>query len=116
VELLVSIVVAGVALTGIYYYYAIVQQTMREQSRLSETQLEARLGMELLASDLQRAGYLATPNSRVDRMVCNPPGERRTTCSGGDAERERAGVPAERDGAERIGAERGGEHERDRTT
>ncbi|MBI5502266.1 MAG: prepilin-type N-terminal cleavage/methylation domain-containing protein [Deltaproteobacteria bacterium] len=70
VELLVSIVVAGVALAGIYYYYSAVQYGMREQSRISQAQLAARLGMELIAGDIQRAGFLATPNSRVDPNVC----------------------------------------------
>ena len=69
VELLVSVVVAGVALAGIYYYYSAVQGSMREQGRISQAQLEARLGMELIASDLQRAGFLATPNSVVDPSV-----------------------------------------------
>ncbi|MBI5485857.1 MAG: prepilin-type N-terminal cleavage/methylation domain-containing protein [Deltaproteobacteria bacterium] len=70
VELLVSIVVASVALAGIYYYYSTVQYSMREQSRISQAQLGARLGMELIAGDIQRAGFLATPNSRVDPNVC----------------------------------------------
>jgi prepilin-type N-terminal cleavage/methylation domain-containing protein len=69
VELLVSVVVAGVALAGIYYYYSAVQGAMREQGRISQAQLEARLGMELIAADLQRAGFLATPNSVVDPSV-----------------------------------------------
>jgi prepilin-type N-terminal cleavage/methylation domain-containing protein len=70
VELMVSIVVAGVALVGVYFYYATVQYAMREEGRISQAQVNARLGMELVATDLQRAGYLATPNSRVDPMVC----------------------------------------------
>jgi prepilin-type N-terminal cleavage/methylation domain-containing protein len=70
IELLVSIVVASVALVGIYFYYSTVQYSMREQGRISQAQLEARLGMELVASDLQRAGFLATPNSDVDPSVC----------------------------------------------
>jgi prepilin-type N-terminal cleavage/methylation domain-containing protein len=70
IELLVSIIVASVALAGIYVYYATVQYSMREQARISQAQLEARLGMELVASDLQRAGFLATPNSDVDPNVC----------------------------------------------
>ncbi|MBN1772596.1 MAG: prepilin-type N-terminal cleavage/methylation domain-containing protein [Deltaproteobacteria bacterium] len=74
VELLVSLVVAAVALIGIYYYYATVQQAMREQGRISQAQLEARLGMEMISSDLQRAGYLATPNSDRDPLVCRPEG------------------------------------------
>ena len=70
VELLVSIIVASVALAGIYYYYSTVQYAMREQSRISQAQLAARLGMELIAGDLQRAGFLATPNSDTDPHVC----------------------------------------------
>jgi prepilin-type N-terminal cleavage/methylation domain-containing protein len=70
VELLVSIVVAGVALVGIYFYYSTVQHAMREQARISQAQLNARLGLELIASDIQRAGYLATPNSRRDPSIC----------------------------------------------
>jgi prepilin-type N-terminal cleavage/methylation domain-containing protein len=69
VELLVSVVVAGVALAGVYYYYSAVQGAMREQGRISQAQLEARLGMELIAADLQRAGFLATPNSDRDPSV-----------------------------------------------
>lgn len=74
VELMVSLVVAAVALIGIYYYYATVQQTMREQGRISQAQLEARLGVELISADLQRAGFLATPNSDRDPLVCRPEG------------------------------------------
>lgn len=74
IELMVSIVVAAVALIGIYYYYATVQQSMREQGRISQAQLEARLGIELISADLQRAGYLATPNSDRDPLVCRPEG------------------------------------------
>ncbi|MDI7266900.1 MAG: prepilin-type N-terminal cleavage/methylation domain-containing protein [Myxococcota bacterium] len=73
VELLVSIVIAGAALVGVYYYYATVQYSMREQAKISQAQLSARLGMELLASDLQRAGYLATPNTQADPLVVPNP-------------------------------------------
>lgn len=74
IELLVAIVVAAMALVGIYYYYATVQHAMREQGRISQAQLEARLGIELVSADLQRAGYLATPNSDRDPLVCRPEG------------------------------------------
>lgn len=74
VELMVSLVVAAVALVGIYYYYATTQQAMREQGRISQAQLEARLGIEMVSADLQRAGYLATPNSDRDPLVCRPEG------------------------------------------
>jgi len=70
VELLVAIVVAGVAVVGIYYYYSSVQYAMREQAKISQAQLSARLGMELLSADLQRAGFLSTPNGAADPLVC----------------------------------------------
>ena len=79
IELMVAVFVGAVVIAGIYVIFANSQKIFHQEGRISQAQLGARVGMELLKSDLRRAGYLSSPNPgphplmagrNVDPLVC----------------------------------------------
>ncbi len=46
----------------------------QEETRITAAQLSASLGLQRIASDLGRAGFLSTPNIQTDPFVCNESG------------------------------------------
>jgi hypothetical protein len=76
---MVAIFVGAVVIAGIYVIFANSQKIFHQESRISQAQLGARVGMELLKSDIRRAAYLSSPNPgphpiiggrNVDPLVC----------------------------------------------
>ncbi|MDP3278295.1 MAG: prepilin-type N-terminal cleavage/methylation domain-containing protein [Deltaproteobacteria bacterium] len=73
IEVMVAMGLTSVVAVGLYTLSMVASQTFQQQQRVSEMQLRLRSAMELLRSDLQRAGYGSTPNSAVDPAVCPRP-------------------------------------------
>ena len=46
----------------------------QEETRITAAQLSASLGLQRIAGDLARAGFLTTPNIQTDPFVCNESG------------------------------------------
>ncbi len=46
-------------------------EVFQEETRITAAQLSASLGIQRIASDLGRAGFLVTPNVQTDPFVCN---------------------------------------------
>lgn len=57
VEMLVVIAIFGFALAGTSQMFISMMHTHRQQSRLTETNIEGVIGLELLRQDLEKAGY-----------------------------------------------------------
>jgi len=72
-ELLVAIGLSAIVAVGLYSISLVASQTFQQQQRISEVQLRLRSAIELLRSDVQRAGYMATPSSVADPSVCPKP-------------------------------------------
>lgn len=79
IELMVAVFVGAIVIAGIYVIFANSQKIFHQEGRISQAQLGARVGMELIKSDIQRAGYLSSPNPgihpvlagrNVDPLVC----------------------------------------------
>lgn len=73
VEVLVALGLTSVVAVGLYTLSRVATQTFQQQQRVSEMQLRLRSAVELLRSDLARAGYHSTPNSGSDPTVCPRP-------------------------------------------
>ncbi len=69
IELMVSVGVGAIVVTGLSMLAAGSSRAFHEEHRISEAQLEVRFAVERLRADLQRAGYLGTPNSATDQNV-----------------------------------------------
>lgn len=65
VELMIATIAGAFAVTGVYYLNGISSRMFGEQMRVSETQMSLRGALEQVRRDIARAGYLATPNSKV---------------------------------------------------
>lgn len=72
-EVLVALGLTSVVAVGLYTLSRVATQTFQQQQRVSEMQLRLRSAMEMLRSDLSRAGYHSTPNSGADPTVCPRP-------------------------------------------
>ena len=72
-ELLVAIGLTSVVAVGMYSLSQVSAQTFQQQQRVSEMQLRLRSAVEEMRADLARAGYMGTPNSLTDPMVCPRP-------------------------------------------
>ncbi len=79
IELMVAVFVGAIVIAGIYVIFANSQKIFHQEGRISQAQLSARVGMELIKSDISRAGYLSSPNPgphpviagrNVDPLVC----------------------------------------------
>lgn len=73
IELLVALGLTAVVATGLYALAMVSSQTFQTQQRISEMQMRLRAAMEWIRSDVQRAGYLSSPNATRDPMVCPRP-------------------------------------------
>lgn len=70
VELMVAVFVSSIIIYGMYSIYVSSQRIFHEEHRISQAQLGARLGMEVIKNDFKRSGYMSSPNINVDPMVC----------------------------------------------
>lgn len=70
VELMISLVVGGIAISSIYAVGAASTRNFREQARISTTQSSLRSAMNQLKRDFARAGYLGTPNASLNGEWC----------------------------------------------
>lgn len=73
-ELMVALVAGLIAVSSIYTLSAASSHHFQEQQRISQTQMSVRMAMEQIALDVQRAGFLGTPNTRVEQRCVQPPG------------------------------------------
>jgi prepilin-type N-terminal cleavage/methylation domain-containing protein len=73
IELMISLTVGGIALGSIYAVGSASTRFLREQQRVSSTQTAVRIAMEQIKRDLQRAGFLATPNAALQGEACAAP-------------------------------------------
>jgi prepilin-type N-terminal cleavage/methylation domain-containing protein len=74
VELMVAIFVGAIIIYGMYSVYVTGQRIFHEEHRISQAQLAARLGMEVIKNDIKMAGFMSTPNVNFDPMVCSNAG------------------------------------------
>lgn len=63
VELLITMVVSGVIMTGVYSAYVAQQRTATAQDQVTEMQQNIRAAMTILSSDLRMAGYDPTKDA-----------------------------------------------------
>lgn len=76
IELMIALTVGGLAISSFYGVARTVNGFSQEQQRLSNLQDQLRHAMAQLKRDVQRAGYLATPNLALPTEGCgNPPME-----------------------------------------
>ncbi len=75
VELMVAMTAGLIAITAIYTVASASSRHFHEQQRIAQTQSAVRLAMDQLRQDLQRAGFLGTPNSRREIRCVTPPQE-----------------------------------------
>lgn len=73
IELMVALSVATIIMLGVYQIYSISVGTYRTQDEVINAMNQARFGFEQLRRDISRAGFLATPHSAADTMVCPKP-------------------------------------------
>ena len=73
IELMVAMTAGLVAIMSIYTVASASSRHFHEQQRVAQTQSAVRLAMEQLRRDLQRAGFLGTPNSRREVRCATPP-------------------------------------------
>ncbi|MFO0557242.1 MAG: prepilin-type N-terminal cleavage/methylation domain-containing protein [Polyangiales bacterium] len=73
IEVLVALGLTSVVAIGLFTLSRVATQTFQQQQRVSEMQLRLRSAVEMLRSDLTRAGYHGTPNSASDPTVCPRP-------------------------------------------
>ena len=73
IELMVAIGMSAVVAVGMYALSLVASQTFQQQQRISEVQMRVRSAMEMLRADIARAGYMASPATATDPMVCPRP-------------------------------------------
>lgn len=71
-ELMVSLTAGAIVVGAVYYVGGASARQFQEQQRIANLQTSVRLGMDQIVRDIERAGYLASGNSRRDQ-VCIPP-------------------------------------------
>lgn len=72
-ELLVAVVAGLVVVLGAFLLSRASTRLFADENRVGTAQLNLRLGLDRLRSDLARAGYMTTPNVKVDPDVCPDP-------------------------------------------
>jgi prepilin-type N-terminal cleavage/methylation domain-containing protein len=73
-EVMIALLVGGVALSSIYAVGAASTRHFRQQQRISAVQTSLRSAMDQLKRDFQRVGFLATPNVQANGEACISPG------------------------------------------
>jgi prepilin-type N-terminal cleavage/methylation domain-containing protein len=74
IELMVAVFIGAIVIWGVYTVYAGGQRIFHEEHRISQSQLSVRLGMDVVKNDIKRAGFLSSPNTDVDPIVCRNQG------------------------------------------
>ena len=59
IEVMVSMVISGLVISGIYAVYTIQQRTYTVQEQITEMQQKIRSAMDFMARDIRMAGYVA---------------------------------------------------------
>lgn len=77
-ELMVAVALAGLIMTGIFFFSTSTSRTFRLQNEISQTTDRLNFAMETIKADLRRTSYLTVPNSQVQvwpnqRRVCANP-------------------------------------------
>ncbi len=77
-ELMVAVALAGLIMTGIFFFSTSTSRTFRLQNEIAQTTDRLNFAMETLKADLRRTSYLTVPNSRLQawpnqRRVCANP-------------------------------------------
>lgn len=73
IELMVALTVGGLAISSFYGVAKTVNGFSQEQQRITNMQDQLRHAMSQLKRDVQRAGYLATPNMALPNEGCGSP-------------------------------------------
>lgn len=71
-ELMVALTAGAIVIGAVYFVGGASARQFQEQQRIANLQTSVRLGMDQIVRDIERAGYLASGNSRRDQ-VCIPP-------------------------------------------
>jgi type IV pilus assembly protein PilW len=66
VELLITMVVSGLIMTGVYSAYVAQQRTATAQEQVTEMQQNIRAAMMILSSDLRMAGFDPTKKAKAE--------------------------------------------------
>lgn len=72
VELMVALLAGTLVVSSVYIVGAGSARYFQHQNRLSHTQMALRTGMEILRKDIARAGFMGSPNSRLENMCAAP--------------------------------------------
>jgi prepilin-type N-terminal cleavage/methylation domain-containing protein len=72
IEMMIALTAGLIAVTSIYYVSSASSRHFQEQQRVAQTQMSLRMAMEQLRRDLDRAGYLGTPNSSTENTCVTP--------------------------------------------
>ncbi len=76
VELMVSVALAAILVVSVYYIYNNAVMGYRVGNQVMDMQNRLRFATEHLRKDLKRAGFLASPDSTLDDIVCPKPANR----------------------------------------
>ena len=71
-ELLVAMTATVLVVSTLYYVGGASQRHFQEQQRIAQTQMSVRMAMEQLRRDVSMAGFLGSPNTRLEQR-CLPP-------------------------------------------
>lgn len=63
IELLVTLVILGITLSAVYLTYNSILVDFKQQTKISETQMDKDLGLEILRLDLEHLGYGIATNT-----------------------------------------------------
>lgn len=74
VELLVATTAGLIVSAAAFLLAQNSAAVFQEETRITAAQMSASLGLQRLASDIGRAGFLSTPNITTDPFVCNESG------------------------------------------
>lgn len=74
VEMMVALVAGALVVTSVYYIGTVTTRQFVEQDEISRLQQGLRLTANRLKRDVERAGFLSTPNLIKTRALCDPSG------------------------------------------
>ncbi len=72
IELLVALAAGLLVITSVYFLSAASSRHFHEQQRIAQTQMSLRMAMAQVRTDVERAGFLGTPNSDYDQGCRKP--------------------------------------------